>query len=168
MVDALKLYQFPVEMAAILEAAEDGELTQEQSEALDALWEQFPEKLASCVSAIRHQEMLEERCQDEITRLRNLKAVLTNRVKSLKTYVLRCMAAAGVEKVETHRGTVSRCVNPRPSIRWDDSYGDIPPEFRKTEIVVKLDSEAARREHDRTGKLPEGFVIELGEHLRLK
>jgi hypothetical protein len=166
--DDLKLYQFPVEMAAILEAAEDGELTKEQSEALDALWEQFPEKLASCVSAIKHQEMLEERCQDEITRLRAVKAVLTNRVNSLKMYVLRCMAAAGVEKVETHLGTVSRCDNSRPAIRWDDSYGEIPSRFRKTEIVVKLDSEAARREYDRTGKLPDGFIVELGEHLRIK
>jgi hypothetical protein len=166
--DDLNLYQFPVEMAAILEAAEDGELTQEQSQALDALWEQFPEKLASCVSAIKHQEMLEERCQDEITRLRTVKAVLTNRVNSLKTYVLRCMAAAGVNKVETHLGPVSRCPNSRPAIHWDDSYGDIPPEFRKIEIVTRLNTESAYREYVRHGQLPDGFIVELGEHLRLK
>lgn len=163
----LKLYEYPVEIDAILEASQDGELTPEQERELNLVLSSLPEKVKSVVAVIRHREMLEERCQSERERLLRLKQVLSRQVQSLKTYLLRCMAHEEVNRVATELGSVSRVVNSRPSITWDDSYGQIPEEFTKTVIETKMDGDKVYRAYVQK-RLPPGFVVTLDEHLRVK
>jgi hypothetical protein len=164
----LKLYQYPEAIDAILAACEGGELTPEQERELDVLLQQdLPAKAASVISAIRHLEMLEERCVSERERLLRIRAVLGRRVTSLRNYVARCMAALGMDRLETELGTISRVANSRPTIRWAWTDREPPEEFTQTKIERRLDGDKVYKAW-KAGTLPDGFEVELGESIRIR
>jgi hypothetical protein len=163
----LRLYQYASEIDAVLARAEDGELTPELERELDALLEGVPQKAASVLRVIRHQEMLEEGCQAEITRLRGIKTVLGRRVTSLRSYLCRCMAALGTKKIETEIGTISRVENSRPRITWAWTDREPPADYTRTVIKTEVDPEKVYRAWA-CGTLPEGFEVERSESLRIR
>jgi FtsZ-binding cell division protein ZapB len=160
-----KLYQFPEAIDRILAESEDGELTPDQAAALDRVLGKLQEKVRSVVGVIRHLEMLADGCKDEKDRLASRQRSLSRQVDSLKEYLLRCMADEETARIVTDIGTVSRVANSRPSIRWAWTDREPPEEFQR--VKVELDGQKAYEAY-KAGTLPDGFLVETGESLRVR
>jgi FtsZ-binding cell division protein ZapB len=163
----LRLYDYPGEIDRILALAEDGELTPELESQLDSALGALQEKVRSTVAVIRHLRTLGESCKEERERLQARERSLSNQAEALERYLLRCMAHEEVSRVVTDIAAVSRVTNSRPSIRWSWVDREIPEPFRKVKEVVSMDGQAALEAY-KAGTLPEGFEVELSEHLRIK
>ncbi len=56
--------------------------------------------------------------------------------------------------------------NGRPEIRWTLPIAELAERFKK--VTVTLDGNAAYAELKETQRLPIGFTVERGSHLRVK
>lgn len=162
----MKLYQYPEEIDRILAQAEDGELSSDLLAQLDQVMQGLENKARSTLAAIRHHEALVTSCKAERDRLMVRAHTLQHFVDALYAYLLRCMASEEVKKVVLDIGTISRVANP-PNPRWTWTDREPPEEFLKRKELVTVDREAVMRAFSE-GRLPDGFVIERKEHLRIR
>jgi hypothetical protein len=75
------------------------------------------------------------------------------------------MQRTGETKIETDLVRLRIQQNSRPSIQFFGPADLIPEPFKR--VTVLLDSEKAYTEWKATGKLPDGFVVDRGVHLRI-
>lgn len=166
MSEDIKLYEYPDEIDRILAEADDGELTPELLDRLDQVMQGLENKTRSVLAAIRSHERQAESCKLERDRLAGRFQGFQKKVDGLYDYLLRCMAHEETRKVVLDIGTISRVANnPNPVWTWKDR--DPPEEFVKRREIVTIDREAVLKAHAE-GRLPEGFVIEKKDHIRIR
>jgi hypothetical protein len=162
---ALKpLYAIAADMAMIADllVENNGEITPEIAELLATVPGDFREKLARCAVVAKNMkaEMEKHAAEAEIQAVRA--ATLKRSFESMKGYMKREMEAAGQLKVE---GVARIQNNSQPSIAWTKPVEELPEEYRRVTIVANI--RRAQDALDIDGTLPDGFVVEHGNHLRL-
>lgn len=143
-----------------------GELTPEIESKLDALTGQFDDKAERICHVIQSELRAGEAAKAEARRLDALAHARSQAAANLKRYLMREMVRADRRKIDLPTFRVRIQANGgRPRIEWTRGLATLPTEYRRVEIM--LNSEAAYDHWKTTGSLPEGFVVERGEHLRI-
>ena len=162
----LPLYALADEYEALgqrlLEA--EGELTDELSAEWDKLSEAITEKVENTALFIRNLEATAKAEEEEASRFANRAKTKRFAAKSLKHYLKMNLVRVGRDRIETLRVKARIQNNSRPSIRWLGDIHKCPIELCR--VTVELDGTKAYTSW-KEEKLPEGFEVNRGTHLRL-
>lgn len=164
----MTLYEIGDELEAIETAILDAEgvITPEiavQLEAMEGALETKVEGICQVVARLARQA---DSAKLEADRLTKLATGRQNAADSLKHYLQKELVRLDRKKVDTRLFVVSVCRNSRPSIAWTEGLDALPECYRK--VVTSLDGNAALEEYKAAGELPEGFVVNVGSHLRIR
>lgn len=163
----LKLYEiataFELIEAALVESG--GEWTDDIATQLDALEGALEWKVENICRLIQSNTRTSEAYKAERERLQGHEDSHRRIAANLKAYLFTQLERIGKDKVDAGVFKVALQNNSRPSIEWSGDAVAIPEPFRRT--VFELDG---NRAYDafRAGGLPEGFVVKLGRHIRVR
>lgn len=149
--------------AALAEAG--GELTPELAERLDLMAGAFEDKAESIALFVKECEANARAAEMEAERLGGIQEHFERKAQGLKSYLLAAMRRTGRTSVRTPLVRVWEQRNGRPSIRYVGDLDALPAEYVRTKREV--DTQYAYVEHSAGAKLPEGFIVEHGTHLRV-
>jgi hypothetical protein len=163
----LRLYDLPDAIreveARIIEA--EGEISPELEAELDALEGAFEAKAEYLALLAREAKASAAAWKQEEDRMRAHRTAAENRERRLKDYLHASMRRLGVDRIEGERAKVRVQANTRPSITWAGEPEAIPEAFRRVSITP--DGTALYDEWKAGSELPEGFVVEVGSHVRV-
>ncbi len=167
---AKRLWEVTDELAEVgaLIAEAGGELTPELEERLARSEGAFESKVESVALFIRHSELEADNAKAEKERLAAIQKHHENAVRGLRTYLLRCLSTAGVQKVETHRARVRIQKSGTPSIQYGGDLGVLPPSFvRVVPETRELDKKAITEALRAGEELPEGIQVSYSNSVRI-
>lgn len=124
---------------------------------LDAIADAREVKLDNIAYLIEKNKMQADFLKDKIKELQEAKKILENKQKSLKEYMTSALDEAGIKELQTSNH-ILKTRNYKKSVIVD-RLEDLPDEYKKTETVVKADSNALYR------ALMNGDEI-IGAHLK--
>lgn len=161
------LYRLGDDYSRLLDliAENGGEVSPEIGAALESSTEQIRAKVESTIRYVRNRTALRDAARAEAKQLLDYADSLDRGIDGIKKYVLDTLVAADIKKVETAVGTIRWQENGRPVITWDGPNEEIPEAFKRTRVVVSLDSDKAW-EAQKLKSLPPGFTVVLGKSLR--
>ncbi len=122
----LTLFEIDRELDELLDnaeaeaAANQGQISAETKQAIEAYLEAFHKKVDAIAGYIRYQEIVAETARREEQRLAVRKRAAENRVKSLKEMLVYFLLARGLKKMEGELNTISLQKNGQPSLVVDD------------------------------------------------
>jgi hypothetical protein len=157
----MTLYDISDEIRAILNAADDGELTEQQVERLGELVANRDAKIDAICAMIAETEGEEGMIAKEQERLAARKLSVRNKRQRLKQMILDDLAANGETKYKTKLFTTwtqvsqDRCVMDVPNAE------DLDDEFRGAAYVPSM--KKANDYLAETGHAPDGFKVVAGE-----
>jgi hypothetical protein len=158
-VAGLKLYE-------ITNAILDSQHEEVNTDAITALQISFQDKAVGCACVVKNLDAEVSAIDAEIRRLQDLKTTRQNNVDRLKAYLLTCMQAAGVDKVESGVHQIRRQLSPMSiEIVNEDS---VPVQFKTEVVTVKIDKKGILDHLKATGEIPDGCDAKRNEHLRIK
>ena len=163
----MTLYMLADGIRAVLAAADarDGELTDADMEALDALVPALDQKAEAYAALIREAEAEAAARQAEVDRLRAGITAARNRADRLKSRLLDAMVATGRRKVEAGVFKLAVQASPPSAVCTVDPTS-LPTEYKR--VKVEADNAAALKCWRDLGVAPEGFAVTQGEHLRIR
>lgn len=144
-----------------------GELTPELEAQLDAMEGAFEEKAERIALFVKECEANAVAAHMEATRLSAIARHFETKASGLKDYLLAAMNRSGRTSVKTHRARIWTQKNGRPSIRYAGNIDALPPEYIRTKTMREVDTQYAYVEHQAGAKLPDGFIVDHGTHLRI-
>jgi hypothetical protein len=156
----MKLYEVT---DAILQKQHDDVNTDE----LDALALQFDEKAVGCACVVKNLTAEVTAIDAEIKRLSDLRNARQNNVDRLKAYLLSCMQAADVRKIDAGVHGLRIQKNSQLSVNVLDP-DRVPVRFKEVITETRIDRKAIAAEVKETGEIPDGVDARQGEHLRIK
>lgn len=124
---------------------------------LDAIVDAREVKLDNLAYLVEKSKMQADFLKDKIKELQEAKKILENKQKSLKEYMTSALDEAGIKELQTSNH-ILKTRNYKKSVIVD-RLEDLPDEYKKTETVVKADSNALYR------ALMDGDEI-IGAHLK--
>ena len=138
----MKLYQITndlKELEDLMSAEVDGEVVEDREAILKAMNEALENKGASVIKKIQEYEKLSKEAKEEAQRLMDLSKYYAKEADRIKSYVVVCMEAGNIPKIETSVGKITTrkgAVNLK--IVDEDK---IPEAYKKREVVetVKVD-----------------------------
>lgn len=144
------------------------ELTEEQVQELGTeLAKELQSKSSNIIAYIVDSESLLERIKIEEERLKNMRKNGETRLEKFKEYVKENMEALELQKIQTELGTMSVAKNPISVEILEEE--EVPKEFKKEEVVIKLDKKAIAQHFKDTGEIPNGCAIHTNNtSLRIK
>jgi hypothetical protein len=166
----LTLFEIDRELDELLDEAEaeaeanQGQISAEMKQAIEAYPEAFHKKVDSVARYVRYREIVAESARKEEQRLSARKRAAENRVRSLKEMLVYFLLARGLRKMEGELNTITLHTNGQPSLAIDDPssvpdcFHEASVRLRKTELEALIaplpDGELRQRlEH----ALPEGI-----------
>ena len=164
-----ELYQIDQSIAHVLNASEDGEIRDEDLLLLDAMELDRKELIGGIVACVRNDEARAAAIGAEVSRLMALMQPCNRRVERLKGYLFASMKQHGEKSVDL--GVLGKpriqANGGKPAVKVADTVDvrKLPAAFQR--VVVELDREAVLAAHKAGETLPEGLVVERGEHLRI-
>jgi hypothetical protein len=164
---SLRLYEIAEEFRRLDDAIDDadGELSAEVEAALDQLHLALADKVDALAALVRERDGKARFFADESADLARKARVQRHAADRLRDYLRRHLEALGLDGVQGARFTVAVQDNGTPSIRWSGPPDRLPDEFARVER--SLDPAAARAALQ-DGRLPEGFDVVRGRHLRIR
>ena len=164
----LTLYNITNKFAELMDMAENGELTEEQYNALgEQLTLELQQKGSGIIGYTQNEEAFIEAVDFQIKRLQDLKKARQNKLEKFKQYVKENMDRLGIAKMDTELGTLSIAKNPM-SVEIENEE-EIPEEFKQQVITVKIDKTAIKNHFKATGEIIPGTrIIDDKTSLRIK
>ena len=164
----LTLYNITNKFAELMDMAENGELTEEQYNALgEQLTLELQQKGSGIIGYTQNEEAFIEAVDFQIKRLQDLKKARQNKLEKFKQYVKENMDRLGITKMDTELGTLSIAKNPM-SVEIENEEV-IPKEFKQQVITTKIDKTAIKNHFKETGEIPAGVNINTqNTSLRIK
>ena len=164
----LTLYKITNKFAELMDMAENGELTEEQYNALgEQLALELQQKGSGIIGYTQNEEALIEAVDFQIKRLQDLKKARQNKLEKFKQYVKENMDRLGITKMDTELGTLSIAKNPM-SVEIENEE-EIPKEFKQQVITTKIDKTAIKNHFKATGEIIPGTrIIDDKTSLRIK
>lgn len=159
----MNLYQINSQIQQVVEAADDnGEINAELFDQLQIVKE---EKQLNVIKYIKHLENEEELFDKEIERIKKLKQIAGNRKEWLKKYLENSMRIDGRTEIDYPLFKAKIRKNPPRLTIADEKL--IPEEFKKQEIIIKIDKDAIK-DALKSGKEIAGCALEQNERLEIK
>lgn len=145
----MKLYEITGNMAALENMLEDETLTDEDTrqaitDTLESLEGDLEEKAENIVKLIRNLQAEAESCKQEAERFAKRAKTCEIKVKSLKQYLTGAMQTTGREKMKAGLFNLTLRASGQRAIAYKVKAEELPSRFRKTEKVVKVNTEAVR------------------------
>lgn len=164
----LTLYNITNKFAELMDMAENGELTEEQYNALgEQLALELQQKGSGIIGYTQNEEAFIEAVDFQIKRLQDLKKARQNKLEKFKQYVKENMDRLGITKMDTELGTLSISKNPM-SVEIENEE-EIPKEFKQRVITTKIDKTAIKNHFKATGEIIPGTrIIDDKTSLRIK
>lgn len=164
----LTLYNITNKFAELMDMAENGELTEEQYNALgEQLTLELQQKGSGIIGYTQNEEAFIEAVDFQIKRLQDLKKARQNKLEKFKQYVKENMDRLGITKMDTELGTLSIAKNPM-SVEIENEE-EIPKEFKQQVITTKIDKTAIKNHFKTTGELIAGVkIVDDKTSLRIK
>ena len=154
----LTLYNITNKFAELMDMAENGELTEEQYNALgEQLTLELQQKGSGIIGYTQNEEAFIEAVDFQIKRLQDLKKARQNKLEKFKQYVKENMDRLGITKMDTELGTLSIAKNPM-SVEIENEE-EIPKEFKQQVITTKIDKTAIKNHFKATGEIIPGVKI---------
>ncbi|GKV93556.1 siphovirus Gp157 family protein [Pectobacterium aroidearum] len=142
----------------LLETSDD--LTPEMiADTMEGLGLELADKLDGAYIHVRNLEGLAKTCDEEAKRLADRKKSFENRAKQLKSYVLNCLLAAGMDKLKTTTNTFTARKGVTSVII--DNEGLLPDEMVAVQTIVAPDKKAIKEAIESGVEVP-GAHIEIG------
>lgn len=140
------------------ELMNNDELTEDQVDEIGKeLAGELQKKSSNIIAYIIDTESMLERIKAEEERLKNMRKLGEEKIEKFKGYVKANMEALELQKVQTELGTLSIVKNP---ISVDVvSEEELPSEFKKEVVTVKVDKKAIADYFKSTGNTPNGCII---------
>lgn len=151
-------------LAALLETTE-GELTPELTSVFDALTGELSHKLDNICKLRARLKHSAAGAKAESQRLAMLTRTRENAVARLDEYMKACLKHAGLTRYETDLFRVRVQENSTSSVTWTGPDDEIPEPYRR--VKYELDAKAALAAWSENGTLPDGFVVQRGDHVRV-
>ena len=162
----LTLYNITNKFAELMDMAENGELTEEQYNALgEQLTLELQQKGSGIIGYTQNEEAFIEAVDFQIKRLQDLKKARQNKLEKFKQYVKENMDRLGITKMDTELGTLSIAKNPM-SVEIENEE-EVPNEFKTIITTTKIDKTKIKDNFKETGEIPEGVKINT-ENTRLQ
>lgn len=164
----LTLYKITNKFAELMDMAENGELTEEQYNALgEQLTLELQQKGSGIIGYTQNEEAFIEAVDFQIKRLQDLKKARQNKLEKFKQYVKENMDRLGITKMDTELGTLSIAKNPM-SVEIENEE-EIPKEFKQQVITTKIDKTAIKNHFKATGEIIPGTrIIDDKTSLRIR
>ena len=164
----LTLYNITNKFAELMDMAENGELTEEQYNALgEQLTLELQQKGSGIIGYTQNEEAFIEAVDFQIKRLQDLKKARQNKLEKFKQYVKENMDRLGITKMDTELGTLSIAKNPM-SVEIENEE-EIPEQFKQQVITIKIDKTAIKNHFKTTGELIAGVkIVDDKTSLRIK
>ena len=151
----LTLYNITNKFAELMDMAENGELTEEQYNALgEQLALELQQKGSGIIGYTQKEEALIEAIDFQIKRLQDFKKAKQNKLEKFKQYVKENMDRLGITKMDTELGTLSIAKNPM-SVEIENE-DEIPEQFKQQVITIKIDKTAIKNHFKTTGEIVSG------------
>lgn len=145
-----------------------GEITPEIEAQLDALEGSFHDKVERIALLIEERVGDAEKARGQEQRLASIRKAHEGSAKELKGYLERCMAAAGIDRVERPNCRVRRYKNSTPSVICTLGTDEIPADYvRVIPETRALDSSKVVEDFKAEAELPEGIEVVYGYHVRI-
>ena len=164
----LTLYNITNKFAELMDMAENGELTEEQYNALgEQLTLELQQKGSGIIGYTQNEEAFIEAVDFQIKRLQDLKKARQNKLEKFKQYVKENMDRLGITKMDTELGTLSISKNPM-SVEIENEE-EVPKEFKQEVVTIKIDKTAIKNHFKATGEIIPGTrIIDDKTSLRIK
>lgn len=154
----LTLYNITNKFAELMDMAENGELTEEQYNALgEQLTLELQQKGSGIIGYTQNEEAFIEAVDFQIKRLQDLKKARQNKLEKFKQYVKENMDRLGITKMDTELGTLSIAKNPM-SVEIENEE-EVPKEFKQEVVTIKIDKTAIKNHFKTTGEIIPGVKI---------
>lgn len=145
----MKLYEITDSMSALEAMLEDETLTDEDTrkaiaDTLESLGGDLADKAENIAKLIRNYQAEADSCKQEADRFAKRAKSCENKVKSLKQYLTGAMQAAGRNKMKAGLFNLTLRASGQRAITYKVKAEELPSRFRKTEKIVKADTEAVR------------------------
>lgn len=164
---SMRLWEITDELETVggLIAENGGELTPEIEARLDALEGAYEAKVERIALAVQQYLANAGAAKVEEERLAAIRRSHERSADGLKRYLLASMRRSGNLKVETPRARVRVQKNGQPSITWTGEPDAIPEHYRR--VTVAPDLSRVRDDIKAGLEPPEGFVVDIGYHVRI-
>lgn len=164
----LTLYNITNKFTALMDKAENGELTEEEYNQLgEELALELKEKSSNIIGYIRNSELLIEAMKAEEKRISDIRKSGEKKIEKFKQYVKENMERLELDKIPTELGTLSIAKNPM-SVEIENE-DDVPEEFKQQVVTTKIDKTAIKNHFNETGELIAGVkIINDKTSLRIK
>lgn len=145
----------------------DGELTDQQLDAIDRLSIDFETKADGYCSLYKEFTAEADAIEAEAKRMAARAESKRNEGQRLRERLALVMTNLGQPKVKTKRFTCWLQANP-PSVKIGCPVEDLPDEFRRVKTVIEADKKAMIEASEAGKELPSGCEVVRGQHLRIK
>lgn len=161
----LTLYQIS---DAIRELDNTDDMTQEEiDKAMAILQEELMKKSSNIIGYIKNMELTVDAMKSEETRIATNRKALENRISRIKEMAKNVMEVNNIKKLETELGTMTVAKNPMSVEIIDETR--VPDEFKRIEVVTKVDKAKIKEHYKDTGELIEGVnIIDNATNLKIK
>ncbi len=154
----LSLYNITNKFVELMDKAQDGELTEQEYQQLgEELAQELQNKSANIIGYIKNGEYLLNSIKEEENRLATMRKMGENKLEKFKQYVKENMELLGAEKIVTELGSLAIAKNPM-SVEIENE-DEVPSEFKKEVVTVKVDKTAIKNHFKETGEVIPGVVI---------
>lgn len=154
----LTLYNITNKFAELMDMAENGELTEEQYNALgEQLALELQQKGSGIIGYTQNEEAFIEAVDFQIKRLQDLKKARQNKLEKFKQYVKENMDRLGITKMDTELGTLS--IAKKPMSVEIENEEEVPKEFKQEVVTIKIDKTAIKNHFKTTGEIIPGVKI---------
>jgi hypothetical protein len=162
----MRLYDIAAEIRDLFVAGEEsGEVSQDTFDQFSKLNLALDAKVNAICGLIREWSAEADAAAAESKRLAELSRVRCRRADSLKDYLMQCLDRLNETRHETSLFKTWIQDNPASLVAKVEPEA-LPKKFQR--VKIDADVQAAKKEMEQTGEVPEGFEQKFGRHLRIK
>jgi Siphovirus Gp157 len=162
----MRLYDIAAEIRRLFDAGnESGEVSQDTFDLFSKLNLELDAKVNAICGLIKEWSAEADAATTESKRLAELARVRCRRADSMKDYLMQCLDRLNETRHETSLFKTWIQDNPVSLIPTVEPE-ELPKKFQR--VKIDADVQAAKKELEETGNVPEGFEQKFGRHLRIK
>lgn len=164
----LSLYNITNKFIGIMDKVTEGELSEEEYNQLgEELAKELQNKSSNIIGYIQNIESFINAIKDEEVRLSEMRKTSEKKLTKFKEYVKENMERLEVTEIPTGLGNLKITKNPM-SVEIDNEE-EIPGEFKKVEMTIKVDKTAIKKHFKETGEIVPGTrIVDDKTSLRIK
>jgi len=164
----LSLYNITNKFVALMDKAQEGELTEEEYNQLgEELALELQNKSANIIGYVKNSESLLEAIKAEEKRLAEMRKVGEAKLDKFKQYVKENMEKLDLKEIPTELGKLAISKNPM-SVEIENE-DEIPNEFKVEVVTTKIDKTAIKNHFKETGEIIAGTrIVDDKTSLRIK